>query len=182
MNLHAEKIKMQRKKVGMTIKELAKKIGYTDAYISQIETGKVIPSFKVLKKIVDTLDLSFRDIIVSNNTQDEKFFFKKNEYLKIRRQNNYIEEKLLCSNLSFKRMQPTYKIIKPDTEYRIDLKPKEEKFGYILKGTIQMQLDDKNVVLNENDSFYINYLNYIVIKNISLIDVELICVDSPPNI
>ncbi|SDC36055.1 transcriptional regulator, XRE family with cupin sensor [Desulfurella multipotens] len=181
MNLQAEKIKIQRKKVGLTIKELAKKIGYTDAYISQIENGKVVPSIKVLKKIVDTLDLSFRDILISNS-QQEKFFFKKSEYLEIRRQNNSIEEKLLCSNLSFKKMQPTYKIIKPNTECIINLKPKDEKFGYILKGTIELDLDNKIIILNEHDSFYITYHNYITIKNTNTINAELICVDLPPNI
>jgi mannose-6-phosphate isomerase-like protein (cupin superfamily) len=79
-------------------------------------------------------------------------------------------------------MQPTYKIIKPNTECIINLKPKDEKFGYILKGMIELDLDNKIIILNEHDSFYITYHNYITIKNTNTINAELICVDLPPNI
>ncbi|MGC8707044.1 MAG: helix-turn-helix domain-containing protein, partial [Desulfurella sp.] len=53
----SEKIKAQRKKKGLTLKALAEKVGCTDAYISQIETGKAMPSISILKKLAESLDI-----------------------------------------------------------------------------------------------------------------------------
>lgn len=182
MDLQADKIKIERKKKGMTIKDLARKIGYTDAYISQIETGKVIPSIKVLKKIVDTLDLSFREIIVSQN-QKEKLFFKKNEHFELRNSNNEFQEKLLCTHISSKKMQPIYKIINPNAEYKIYYQSKCEKFGFVVLGTIQIKIGNKVAILNEQDSFYVICFNdEITIKNIDNKNAEILCIDAPPNI
>ncbi|MGE4547122.1 MAG: helix-turn-helix domain-containing protein [Desulfurella sp.] len=181
MNLHAEKIKTQRKKKGMTIKELARKIGYTDAYVSQIETGKVVPSLKVLKKIVDALDLSFREIIPPQN-HDEKIFFKSNEHYEFKHSNNSVYEKLLCLGISSKKMQPTYKILKPHAIIENICLKKCEKFGFIVKGTIQLNTGNKNVILGDRDSFYLSSLDDCIVKNIGENNAEILCVDTPPNI
>ncbi len=75
MNM-TEKIKTQRKKKGFTLKALAERVGCTDAYISQIETGKAKPSIKVLQKIAKVLEVEIRDLL-NNDKQEEKFFLKK---------------------------------------------------------------------------------------------------------
>lgn len=181
MNLHAEKIKNQRKKKGITIKELAKKIGYTDAYISQIETGKVVPSIKVLKKIVDVLDLSFKEIIPSQN-HDEKFFFKSNEHYELKLSNDNVQEKLLCLGISSKKMHPTYKILKPSAIIENICLKKCEKFGYIVKGIIQLNTGNKSVILNVGDSFYLFSLDDCIIKNIGDNNAEILCVDTHFNL
>lgn len=165
----------------MTIKGLARRIGYTDAYISQIEAGKVMPSIKVLKKIVDTLDLSYREIITSQN-QKGKLFFKKDEHFELRSSSNGFQEKLLCTHISSKKMQPVYKIINPNAEYKIYYQSKCEKFGFIVVGTIQIKIDNNVAILNEQDSFHVICLNEIIIKNIGNNNAEIICIDTPPNI
>ena len=75
MNM-TEKIKTQRKKKGVTLKAVAERVGCTDAYISQIETGKAKPSIKVLQKIAKVLEVEIRDLL-NNDKQEEKFFLKK---------------------------------------------------------------------------------------------------------
>ncbi len=181
MELYADKIKIQRKKKGMTIKELAKKIDCSDAYISQIESGKVMPSMKVLKKIVDTLDISFGEIFASSN-QKEKVFFKKNEYYELRGFGNPLQEKILCTRVSSKKMQPMYKIINPNMEYRVCSRTNCEKFGFVIKGIIQINMRGIVVILKEQDSFYVSCLDEFTIKNIWSNDAELLCIETPPNI
>jgi transcriptional regulator with XRE-family HTH domain len=49
-------IQRERRKVGMTQKELAKKMGTSQSAITKIENGVRNPSIKVLQKVADALD------------------------------------------------------------------------------------------------------------------------------
>ena len=56
-------VKVYRKHRKLTSQELANKVGVTQAFISQLETGKKKGSLETLKKIADTLDLTVDDLI-----------------------------------------------------------------------------------------------------------------------
>lgn len=58
------KIKIARIKKGIKVKELAKKVGISYQYLSDIERGKYTNiSLKLLKNIAKELDLKVSDII-----------------------------------------------------------------------------------------------------------------------
>lgn len=54
-------VKVYRKHRKMTSQELADKIGVSQAFINQLETGKKTGSLETLKKIADALDLKVDD-------------------------------------------------------------------------------------------------------------------------
>lgn len=57
-------LKELRNKKGYTLTELGDKIGYSNPYLSQIETGqKGIPSPKLLKKLSEGLDIPYLDLM-----------------------------------------------------------------------------------------------------------------------
>ncbi len=47
----SKKVKILRKRKGMILKMLGKKVGCTDAYLSQIEIGKAVPSIAILQNL-----------------------------------------------------------------------------------------------------------------------------------
>ena len=51
-----EKIRSIRKKIGLTINEVASEIGVTSGYISQIERDLIEPSLTVLRKLSKVLE------------------------------------------------------------------------------------------------------------------------------
>ncbi len=53
----AKKLKETISKEGITQKELAKKAGLSEAYVSQILSGKKTPTITVAKRIAEVLDL-----------------------------------------------------------------------------------------------------------------------------
>ena len=65
-----QRIKVQRQSNNLTLKQLAEKVGCTDAYLSQIENGKVSPSISSLKKIADGLQTKITDFFVES--QDDE--------------------------------------------------------------------------------------------------------------
>lgn len=58
-------IKSERKKAKLTLTELGDLIGYSNPYLSQIETGKKgIPSPELLKKLSEGLDVDYTELLV----------------------------------------------------------------------------------------------------------------------
>lgn len=63
MNSLGDKIKEARKSKRLQSQEVAKMVGVTKQYISQIETEVQNPSLEVLKKICDVLNLSYEEML-----------------------------------------------------------------------------------------------------------------------
>lgn len=63
MNSLGDKIREARKSKRLSITEVAQKVGVTRQYISQIETGVQNPSWKILGKICDILNLSYEEML-----------------------------------------------------------------------------------------------------------------------
>jgi DNA-binding XRE family transcriptional regulator len=74
----AQKIRLFRKKAGLTQSELGEKIGITDKHICKIETGMYAPSVETFLKLVDVLNIDLQEFginkaIQNNNFQRESF-------------------------------------------------------------------------------------------------------------
>ncbi len=178
MNM-SEKIKTRRKKLGLTLKALAERVGCTDAYISQIETGKAVPSISVLQKIANALDVQIRDLLSDERGQD-KIFLSKGERTQIIYPGSHIYAELLVSRISDKSMEPLYKVIPVGCASMKEHKHPGEEFGYILKGKLELRVGDQVKVLEPGDSFYFSSTLPHSYRNVGDVDVETIWVVSPP--
>lgn len=69
MKYIGEKLRTLRKEKGMTLEEVAGK-DFTKGYLSQIERGKVTPSFKVLTHIASQLKMDLQDLLQDGNQLD----------------------------------------------------------------------------------------------------------------
>lgn len=58
-----EKIKLSREKRKITQKELAKKAGISNTYLSDIERMRTNPSIKVLEQLADALEVEIRSFL-----------------------------------------------------------------------------------------------------------------------
>jgi transcriptional regulator with XRE-family HTH domain len=54
-----DKLRSIREKKGLTMKNVAERVGVTESLISQIETNKISPSIDTLLKMVECLDIDF---------------------------------------------------------------------------------------------------------------------------
>ncbi len=59
----AANLKKARKKNGLTQLEVAKKADTTDNYYAKLERGEVMPSIKMLERLVEALGVSSSDIL-----------------------------------------------------------------------------------------------------------------------
>ncbi|WP_051331005.1 helix-turn-helix domain-containing protein [Aneurinibacillus terranovensis] len=58
-----KKVRMVRNSKDMTQNELAEKAEIAQAYLSEIETGKTIPSIPVLKRIAQALGVTVAELL-----------------------------------------------------------------------------------------------------------------------
>ena len=67
MQRFGEKLRVLRKQRGMTLKELAEILGHTThSHISELETGKRMPSLEVAIKISELFDVSVDQLVKDN--------------------------------------------------------------------------------------------------------------------
>lgn len=68
----ANKIKSFRKKAKLTQMQLAEKIGITEKYLSNIETGNNLPALDSFLKIVEVLNIPLDEFGIKINTEPNK--------------------------------------------------------------------------------------------------------------
>jgi transcriptional regulator with XRE-family HTH domain len=147
------KIKELREKKALTMKQLAGLVDCTPSLISQLERGKTDPSIATLKKIADALNANIVDF----------FSFPPNEDEVVTRADQRVPMQLprwdariqsLTRAIGKKKMQAFYTVIKPGGGSSGYYCHEGEEFGIVLKGEMELELEDRTYAVRENDSFY----------------------------
>ncbi len=175
----SEKVKTLRKRKGMTLKMLGKKVGCTDAYLSQIETSKAVPSITILQKLANILETDVKRLL-SDEKEIEPIVVRQNERVKILYPESNVSAELLVKKIIEKRMEPLYRIIPAHSSTHGIHKHDGEEFGYVLKGELELQIGDKTFIVKQGDSFYFRSIVSHSYKNDTDMDCETIWVVSPP--
>ena len=77
------RLKALRTRQGLSQRRLARNSGVSNATISLIEHDRTDPSMGLLKRILDSMGVSFADFFASDTRQTEKYFFAKSELTEI---------------------------------------------------------------------------------------------------
>jgi transcriptional regulator with XRE-family HTH domain len=148
------KLRRLRKSRGLTLEELAEKAGLTKGFLSQIERDKASPSIAALKAILDVLgeDIStfFKDM---NST--EKFVFKKEERQKVELEREGVKIVSPIPSLHYKELDAVIIHIEPDGYLTNEDWDVEEAFGYVLRGSVKLTINNNIYLLRKGDCFYI---------------------------
>ncbi len=147
------RIKAHRQAHHFTLKQLAERVGCSDAYLSQIENGRVSPSIASLKKIADALHTKITDFFVEGQN-DEPVVMSPAERitLSLDRWNATINS--LVRNPANKRMHPFYTTIQPGGGSHGLYSHVGEEFGLVLEGELEIELDGDVFRVRKHESFY----------------------------
>ena len=139
------KIRKERKEKGMTLEEMAKKIGISAITLQRIETGKTSPSVVVLSDIALILEKPIFSFLEETNPSVKHL--KKEEQRTISTSSmkfsligpkNMIKENIYVTFGEFTK-------IDPHTNPGIE-------FVYNIEGTCEHKIGDSTYILNEGDS------------------------------
>lgn len=180
--MYGSRIREMRKRRGLTLKEVAEATGYTIGHISQIERDLKSPSLVALRKIAACLNCSEVWLIMDDSELSAKSSEegKKSKESYLMRKENRIPMKIPEIDVSYSIFTPS-KLpnaqeaqmtglivrLKPNTwvTEKMILHGNYDESLLLLKGELELRIDNSTYMIYEGDSFYIpknclhNYLN-----------------------
>ena len=174
MNL-GERLKLSRLEKNISIRNLAKNIGLSPSFISQIEQGKANPSIDNIKKIAHFLEVSINFLI-----EDRKSivsYVKKKEQMIADSLNSKIKISILSDLNAKKDMEPLIYEISPGADFHRDFSQgNTDNFIYVLEGHLEFELNNAFYHMEKSDSIYFKSNHKYGIKNITNKDTKILWV------
>jgi transcriptional regulator with XRE-family HTH domain len=146
------KLRLLRKEKGLTLKQLAEKVGCPVSYLSMTENGKVEPSLSRLKQITDALDTTIIDLLKENN--GERVVIRKENRQRIKHQRANAQNELLVPQIPERQLDLRLTTIYPHGSSEGFYSHPGEECGLVLKGSLELMVEDVTYNLKEGDSFY----------------------------
>ncbi len=168
------KIRRLRKLRGLTIEELADKADLTKGFISQLERDRTVPSVTTLKQILDVLGVDLSSFFSDMTEREHNIFTRKDRIPGTTTKAYKIES--LIPKLKYLEMEPVLLTLEPDAEYKGHFE-EDEGFGFVVKGNVQVQVEDEKKILNRGDCFYVFFDNILSLKNLSKKEAEILIVN-----
>ena len=154
-----ERIRAARHRHGLSLRELAARLGVSPSMISQIETGRASPSVSTLYAIASELDISLDEVLFNDRRQgrpdsgSRAKFQPADSRKRIR----------LASGVTWERLTP---VSEPDTEflhvvYEVGGASSAEsafqrhaghEWGYVLEGSLDVRIGFEDYVLDPGDA------------------------------
>lgn len=170
-----------RKARGITLKELALKIGRSVGFLSQIERGISEPSMTDLRHIAKAFGVptSWFFMVDDEDTAENKFIVRAGARRSLGTHDEGIVEELLSPDLggSFEMFRT---VIEPGAASTELLKRDTEEAGFIASGSIDFWIDGQRFSLSAGDSFRYDHKSHRWHNN-GDIPAVIIWVVSPPT-
>ena len=148
-----KKMKELRESRNLNIKQLSELVECTSSLISQLERGKTDPSISMLKRIAKALDVNIVDFFMKS-ANDVDVVTRVNDRVDIQLKRWEAKIQSLVKNVTNKKMQPFYTVVKPGGGSHGMYSHDGEEFGFVLEGELELMLNDKIHLVHENESFY----------------------------
>jgi transcriptional regulator with XRE-family HTH domain len=178
------KVKSLRLKRGLTQNQLAEKINVTASYISQLERNIISPSIESLLLLSGELQADPGHFFSLNRADYQRITCHKSQrqpvmLTAVKREE--VECQLLATSTENRRIQPMLMKIEPGSELPGDFfHHKGDEFILILKGELELDIDNENYILREGDSVYLDSIIPVAWRNTGETQVQAIWVLSPP--
>ena len=183
MSVIGVSIRRLREEQDMTLRELAKDVGVSPSFLSQVEQGKASPSLATLKSIANELQTTVGRLIDDDGNQPgERLVTTERQRKAFKQSGNGVQMYLLSESSPYKQMQPLlFKLGQSAASGESTYSHYGQEFVLILKGSLEISLGDKNYKLKKGDSIYFNSSTPHSFKNLFKGDTEALWVVTPPS-
>ena len=150
-----QRLRTLRARRGLSQRKLAQIAGVSNATVSLIEHGRTDPSMGLLRKILDSLGVSFAEFFASDTRTTEKYFYSRDELSEIG--SGPISYLQVGSDLSEGQLQILYERYNPgaDTGQSM-LSHDAEEGGIVLQGRLEVTVGKQVQVLTTGDAYRFN--------------------------
>lgn len=168
------KIRRLRKLRGLTIEELAAGADLTKGFISQVERDKTVPNVLNLKQIVEFLGIDLAKFFSDFEEDEHNIYTRKDRSEAVKGKGYRIYS--LIPKLKYLEMEPQILTIEPNATYDKYFED-DEGFGYILKGTLELKINDEKRNVTRGACFYVFFDNRLILKNLTNKPAEILLVN-----
>ena len=140
----------------LTQEALAQEAGLTKGYLSKIENSKNSPPVSTLISLAKALDIDINGIFSEDVTATAITHIKKGERQTVARSGTafgYSYEPL-AGKFPNRHMEPYILVFHPDVEAETPFQHKGEEFVYVLEGSMKFFYEDKEFIVEAEDSVY----------------------------
>lgn len=171
------KIKALRLKNQLTQEELADRCELTKGYISQLENDLTSPSIATLKDILLSLGTTLSDFF--SGEEDESLVFGADDYFVKESEETKIT--WLVPNAQKNAVEPIMLELNAGAKTEKDMPHDGEEFGYVLSGTVKLQVGKRTAEAKAGESFYYRADRTHYLENTGNEKAVVIWLSCPPN-
>ena len=145
MSVIGASIRRLRVEQDMTLREMAKDVGVSPSFLSQVEQGKASPSLATLKSIADELQTTVGRLIDDDEAQgDNRLVTTERQRKAFKQSGNGVQMYLLSESSPYKQMQPLlFKLGQSASSGESAYSHYGQEFVLVLKGSLEITLGDK---------------------------------------
>jgi Predicted transcriptional regulators len=174
------RLKEERRHAGLTLAELAKSVGVSASYISQLENGKIVPSLKILDKICTRLSLHLSTLFSEDKVKTAKscHLFRREGQIEVPITDKRKLRVLLPKNK--RPLDPVHLTIHPGDNHDNFSTHKGIEFGYVARGEVVFVSNgNSDLLCREGDSLIYDAMTPHCFQNRGNTVVELLLVGMP---
>lgn len=151
-------IRDARKEKGLTLEEAAKSANIGRSTLSKIENNQTRPSFEIIRRLMQTLDLQTPQLFLQSAQSDisgRRDFTKKGQGE--HQETATYDHELVCTELTSKRMLPYISQIKARDVSAFDnwIRHSGEEFMYVISGDVVLYTEHyRPLPMSAGDSVY----------------------------
>ncbi|SHI23859.1 cupin domain-containing protein [Ferrimonas marina] len=165
---------------GLSQRELAKRTGVTNGFISQIENNAVSPSVSSLKKVLDGIPISLTTFFDMAESQPSQVVFRAEQMPDIGSES--IEYRLVGHSLKGRAIGMLNESLAPGADTGTDMLCHEgEECGVVIEGEVELTVGDEVFLLGPGDGYYFDSQRPHRFRNIGSQPARLVSANTPPT-
>lgn len=153
----SNRLKILRKRLGMTLEALSEKTGMTKSYLSKVERGLNTPSIAAALKLATAFNVSVEELFTEGSTSQASYSLVRNHERQTLSHNGHkADYAVLAHRVADLTLLPF--IIRPPTTFA-DSTFKEhlgEEFLFVHEGEVEVDFMNERVILNCGDALHFN--------------------------
>ena len=174
-----ERLKRLRMINSLTQEELASRADLTKGYISQVENDATCPSIATLKDILDVFGVSMQEFFTV--PVETEVVFGSDSRVQSTDDDDPVMVDLLVPGAQNRELDPALVTLKPGAEMDLQDVHEGEEFGYLLRGCIEVCLDDKVYTVKKDECFLFASDRRHTVRNVGKGMAKILWVVTPPT-
>ena len=171
------RLKLLRKKLGISLEALAEKSGMTKSYLSKIERGLNTPSIAAALKLAKALNVKVEELFSEESARlDSYSLVRSDERQSLAANDQSLGYAVLARQVGERSMLPF--MIYPPADF-IDKAFKEhtgEEFLFVHEGQVEVDFMTERVLLNRGDALHFNAQKPHRIRSVGEVQAQLLVV------